>query len=269
MFFYSNYLEWILEGEKGPNFGLNAKFFEAGKQGGNQGSRTDLQAFFAHVKDGKTDLELAEVNFSCFSRCLKAIDRIRLAIKPKRTERREIIAYVGDTGSGKTRLAVQNHPELYEIPTGKDIWFDAYYLDKVALFDEFTGQMPLNQSLRIIAEYNVVKVPIKGGFTWFNPDVIVITSNARPDTWYDYTNRKEQERALRRRFSAIHHFTNGEVIIYEGDDINKFWPIEGDKTITPIQVPLMFTPEKPIIDAVTHWTRCKMCKHLHCDCTCV
>lgn len=35
------------------------------------------------------------------------------------------------------------------------------------------------------------------------------------------------------------------------------------------KIPLFFTPEKPRIDAATHWTRCNMCKHLHCDCTCI
>lgn len=271
LFLFNPYsLEWVLEGEKGPNFGKNAKFVEFGNQGGAQGKRTDLQEFYAHVRDGKTDLELAEINFSCFARCLKAIDRLRLALKPKRTVRRDIVAYVGDTGAGKTRLACESYPDLYEIPTGKDIWFDAYYLDTTALFDEFTGQMPLNQALRVIAEYNVVKVPIKGGFTWFNPDNIIITSNSHPNEWYDYKNRREQERALRRRFSAIHHFTNGKVIIYEGESINNFWPIVGDKIdLVPIQMPLIFTPEKPLIDAVTHWTRCSQCLHLRCDCTCI
>lgn len=196
-----------------------------------KGGNRNIQEFHKLIKEGKSDIQLAEHDFSLFSRCLKAIDRIRLACKPERSTPRSIVLYEGYTGSGKTRKAIEDHVDLYELPTGKDIWFDAYYLNKTALFDEFTGQMPLNQTLRVVCDYNVVKVPIKGGFVWFNPDTIILTSNIHPMHWYDYKGRIEQEKALRRRFTSIIKFnqdgtmTNHDTKI----DIENYWVILGDK----------------------------------------
>lgn len=48
------------------------------------------------------------------------------------------------------------------------------------------------------------------------------------------------------------------------DDPTEEMEVEKEKNI-----PLMFTPEKPKIDAATHWTRCNKCKKLHCDCNCI
>ena len=171
--------EWLLQGPAGPNFGKNAVFFEYGTMRAGQGARTDLQEFYQHVKAGKIDIlvflfsintsgkkdtELADINFSCFSRTLKAIDRIRMQNKPDRTEPREIILLQGKPGKGKTRLAYEEQ-DVYETPIGNggnDLWFDGYFGQKTALLDEFEGTMKLDAFLKLIDNYYVRAVPIKG-----------------------------------------------------------------------------------------------------------
>ena len=192
-----------------------------------QGKRTDLQEYYELVKAGKTDLELAEHNFACYSRTLKATDRIRSLTQPPRDQSRQVILYVGKPGTGKTRLAYEQHSPLWEVPIGKDLWFDGYYGQKTCLLDEFEGQIPLTQALKLLDNYYVRQVPIKGGFVWFNPDTIIVTSNSHPSVWYNYTERTDKEEALRRRFTEIYCFDSKTH--YSGlTEIKLYWPLACD-----------------------------------------
>lgn len=221
-----SHAEWVLHGEKGPNFGKNADFSEFGSPGGKQGARSDLQSFYALVKQGKSDLELAEANFSAFSRTLKAIDRIRFQIRPVCTEPRKVILLVGKPGTGKTRKAYEMFPNIFELAIGSGVWFDGYYGQESVLLDEFEGEMPLSSSLKILDNYYVRMAPVKGSFCWWNPKVIIVTSNSHPNTWYDYSKRTDKESALRRRFTEIHHYTGDEILLYDTiEKINKYWSI--------------------------------------------
>ncbi|QKV51008.1 putative replication associated protein [Crucivirus sp.] len=218
-------LEWVLHGEKGPTFGKNAVIFEVGKLGGKQGERVDLQQFYEHVKAGKNDLELAEINFSAFSRTLKAIDRLRFYVRPVQEGPREIILLVGKPGVGKTRWAYAEYPDLYELPVSTGLWFDGYHGQDTVLLDEFEGAMPLNSALKVLDPYYVRSVAIKGGFTWWNPRRIIVTSNVHPSSWYDFYTRRDKEIALRRRFTKIYSEMK-EV------DSTIYWPISNDGSVT-------------------------------------
>jgi len=109
---------------------------------------------------------------------------------------------------------------------------------KEVLLDEFEGHLPLNSLLKLIDKY-VRQVPIKGGFTWFNPEVIMMTANQHPSKWYDYSTRAQKEVALRRRISQVMQYhpedDSWEFIfnqLKEGeqatDEMRKWWPIEWD-----------------------------------------
>lgn len=225
--------EFVLLGAQGPNFGKNADFYEFGSFGGKQGKRTDLQGFYQLVREGKSDLELAEVNFSAFSRTLKAIDRIRFSCRPSCNEGRKIILLVGKPGLGKTRYAYDTYPDLFELAIGSGIWFDGYIGQKVVLLDEFEGEMPLSSSLKVLDNYYVRMAPIKGSFTWWNPEVILLTSNNHPSLWYDYTKRQDKQNALRRRFTEIREYTNGSILVHDTpESIIEYWPIHGDQPVT-------------------------------------
>lgn len=106
-----------------------------------KGGRRDQQVYFNMIREGKSDLELAEHDFGLFSRTLKATDRIRLMMKPKRTEPRDVILVHGPPGVGKTRSVYEEYPDLYEAPIGKDLWLDGYAGEDVVLLDEFEGML--------------------------------------------------------------------------------------------------------------------------------
>lgn len=224
---------------------MNADYVSYGTpRQGKQGERIDLQSFYEHVKAGKTNTELAEIDFSIFSRCLKAIQLIRMSLVQTRDVSRQIVLLYGVTGKGKTRAVYDQYPNLWEAPISfnGDTWLDGYDGQKEALFDEFEGEIPLSATKKLFSDYYVRKGPVKGGFVWFNPDIIIVTSNIHPGEWYKgfskstkvyHQDRSESERALRRRFNAIVHFTNDGLASYIGEDqIKSLWPV-GDEIVIP------------------------------------
>jgi len=237
-----------------------------------KGARSDLQDYYQQVRLGKNDLELAEYSFSSFAHTLKATDRVRVAMKPQAPPQgRRVILYAGTTGGGKTRRAYLEFPNIYEMPVCDKLWLDGYQQEKEVLIDEFSGQLTLNNLLKLLDPFYVRKFEIKGGFTFFNPEIIVVTSNTPPSSWYKYGGREEQEAALRRRFHTIVWFAqNGTQTYNTPDQIKAWWPIPAADqphrhvVAAPVISPLGLAP----------WARengvlCSICNIYPCVCACV
>lgn len=216
--------EWLKEGPTGPMYGAGANWKQFGVMRPTQGARTDLQEFYKLVKDGKSDAELADINFSAFSRTLKAIDRIRFQTRPPCNQAREVILLTGPPGVGKTKWAYDHYPDLFELAIGSSVWFDGYHGQETVLLDEFEGEMPLTSALKVLDPYYVRMAPIKGSFVWWNPSRIIVTSNTHPANWYKWTGREVKEEALRRRFSKIY----SGLELKEETDVKYFWPLAAD-----------------------------------------
>lgn len=119
-----------------------------------------------------------------------------------------IVFLYGPPGCGKTYEVIQKD-DVWATPLGKSFWFDGYCDHTNCLIDEYSGQFPLRDYLRLTDAYSI-KVPIKGDFVWFEPESIWITSNVHPFRWYDWTekhgDRRVQFLALYRRFTTIIHW---------------------------------------------------------------
>lgn len=152
-----------------------------------------------------------EQDFGAYARFNKAVDRYRSAVAPKRVNNLQVHLFYGKPGTGKTRMAYELMPELYAFPIGANLWSDGYFGQPEVLIDDFNGQMRLVDLLRFLDRYPIL-IPRKGGFNWYCPDWIVLTTNVHPSRWYDYSGAKKenQEAALRRR---IHH-------VWDFDDAN-------------------------------------------------
>jgi hypothetical protein len=237
-----------------------------------KGGRRDLQVYFDKVRAGETDLQLAQHDFGMFARTLKATDRIRLATKPPRVPKRDVWLFYGIPGSGKTRRAYDLYPDIYEKPVGDDLWFDGYQGEKQVLFDEFSGQCSLNNCLKLLDPEPIYirKVAIKGGFVWFNPEVIIITTNNHPKDWYDYSKRMDNQIALRRRFSRVIHFQGqGLEKEYLGpNQIRNFWPIDAPPSAISAArlVNSSVVAMNPIQAARMNGTLCHQCYTVPCSC---
>jgi hypothetical protein len=85
------------------------------------------------------------------------------------------------------------------------MWFDGYDGHTAALLDDFAGKFSkfsLNNLLRLLDRYKV-QFPIKGGYTFFQPRRIFLTTNIHPREWYDWTTREVQYPALSRRITRV------------------------------------------------------------------
>lgn len=207
------------------------------------GARRDVNRVYEMVKNDQTDLEIMESDFGLYARLMKAIARLRILLKPVREGYPLVLLMVGRPGCGKTRQCYDNYPDLWEPPINmcktSSSWFDGYIGQKEVLLDEFVGYMPLASLLQLLDRY-VRQVPVKGGFTWFNPSVIMLTSNQHPSEWYDFTSRPQQEQALRRRITRVaqwdelnndYKFIDNELEAGElvTPEMMKWWPSNLDK----------------------------------------
>lgn len=146
---------------------------------------------------------------------LQAATRVGAGIEAYRlitsSERKvpEVLWFYGSTGTGKTRKARAIGGNDYWI-SGQDLrWFDGYTGQKVAILDDIrTNSCPFNFLLRLLDRYTL-RAPIKGGFTNWNPEIIIVTCPVHPRQLY--VNRETGEAwdhvdQLIRRVTAFRDF---------------------------------------------------------------
>jgi len=178
--------------------------WEFGEFGKTRGARSDLDSVARLVQEGKTNKEIYEISPGTTLRYLTHINKLRSIFRPNGTGVEVHLLY-GPPGTGKTRFCYDTHPELWAVPLGKNLWFDNYQNEENVLLDDFSGQLSLTDCLRLLDRY-VIQVPIKGGFVWWNPMKIMITTNVHPRDWYDYSSRSDSYLALQRRIHFVWEF---------------------------------------------------------------
>lgn len=171
-----------------------------------QGARTDLHAAVAMVLGGKRprDIALEEpVLYARFAKNLQAL-RQELVIAKQRNDIQVVLLW-GTTRTGKTRMVYDhwNVNDVYRVFDTKTPWMDGYSDQKIALLDDYgEGMMNIHYLKNLLDRY-AMDVPVKGGRVAWNPELIVITSNGPPETWYP-SARSEDLDALKARMVQFH-----------------------------------------------------------------
>lgn len=70
-------------------------------------------------------------------------------------------------------------------------WFDGYDAETDVIFEEFNGQIPFRQFLRLLDKYPC-QVQTKGGSKYWGARRIWITSPVHPSQWYASLEEKSE-----------------------------------------------------------------------------
>lgn len=147
-----------------------------------QGARTDWALAKAQAEEGAWD----DIDASVLIRFGSGLLRVReLSLRSRQPNWRNVRVYLfwGDTGTGKTRCAVEDG--AFIVNHGSTGWtFNGYDGEDAICLDEFYGDMPLRQLLRICDGYRYNGQLRGGGVVPALWTKVYITSNANPREWY-------------------------------------------------------------------------------------
>ncbi|UDN67424.1 replication-associated protein [robinz virus RP_1170] len=196
----------------------DGSFWEHGAPVG-QGKRTDLEECIELIKGGAELYDIVERYTSQFIRYPRGIERtveILGAGRPGggrqfktgyRFVKLQFIVYVGETGSGKSRMAAElcKGESTYYKPHGK--WWDGYNGQHNVVIDDFYGWIAYDEILRITDRYPH-KVEVKGGFIEFTSKRLFIPSNERIEKWWTtHCYNEEKVKPIRRRLDIYEDFS--------------------------------------------------------------
>lgn len=171
----------------------------------------DLERLFIDGTLGAVDIIRAEKLRSIFIKYSQ----------PTGYKQRMVLWFRGETGEGKTRTALkiaeQYYNNSYWLSSDTLKWFDGYTNQRVAIIDDFRKNMLTDWSfiLRLLDGYNLI-VQIKGGFTKWNPELIIITSPATPEQAFSWTNKEGEEQPWDKQEQLTRRLTSyDELQVYE------------------------------------------------------
>lgn len=199
----------------------------------SKGSRSDLAEAAEQLMKGASIKKVMEDHPATSLRYASAIAKFKRNCPPPPMERPlEVYLFIGETGLGKTHSAIRKDfaagGEIDEdvFIKNPDEWFDGYNGQETAILDDFAGsasKMSLVWLLRLLDKYRF-NAPVKGGFEWWTPKKIVVTTNIHPYNWYQINDRLSQYRALTRRFCGVRVFLEtGLIDLKSREEIDKFF----------------------------------------------
>lgn len=193
-----------------------------------QGKRSDLLAIKRRIDEGGSKGDLWDSHFGSMTRYHKAFAEYKRVKAPRRDFLTKFICIIGPSGCGKSRLAREFFPGAYWKSNTK--WWDDYDGEEYVIWDEFQGQYPFRELLRIL-DSTPYTPECKGGHVNFVSKYVCFTSNYHPRDWYDPVSIGVDWDAspLRRRLSEFGHIIPlGECEdrrgnLGGGDGISKFF----------------------------------------------
>lgn len=147
-----------------------------------QGKRSDLDDIKSKIDAGSTLKRIADEHFGSFIRYHRSFKEYKRIVTPFRTERTMVLVLWGGSGVGKSQLARAMFPDAYWKTNNK--WWDDYESQEAVVWDEFKGQYPYRNLIRIL-DSTPLTMESKGSSVQFTSKIVVFTSNFHPADWYD------------------------------------------------------------------------------------
>lgn len=147
-----------------------------------QGKRSDLLEIKRKIDDGANNVTLWDSHFGSMARYHRAFSTYKRVKAPKRDWITRFVVVIGPSGCGKSRWAREFFPNAYWKTNSK--WWDDYDSEEFVVWDEFQGQYPYRDLLRVL-DSTPLSVESKGAHVNFNAKYVCFTSNYHPRDWYD------------------------------------------------------------------------------------
>lgn len=169
----------------------------------NPGKRNDLAVACEALRNGQGLIDLTDdpTLSSTIVRNYKGLQFFANCLARKQPLReKKVIWLYGETGTGKTRYATEI-AEIYGdywISSESLQWFDGYNNDRVVIIDDIrTNHCKFSFLLRLLDRYEI-RVPIKGGFVRWNPQLIVVTAPYSPQQMWNLRREGDINQLTRR-----------------------------------------------------------------------
>lgn len=168
-----------------------------------QGTRSDLNEVYDKVKAGEDLDEIIYENPDVYNRCHRALHKLEdiNLRKNRRTELTEGEWIYGGTGLGKSEYAFQfENSYVYPYDNG---WWDGYKQQEVVVIDEFRGQLPFNELLRMVDKHPNYYVRRRCREPMpFTSKKVIITSSLPPWKVFKNLDASDSIKQLFRRFKV-------------------------------------------------------------------
>lgn len=195
----------------------DGEFTEFGKWvEGGQGTRSDLNDVSEMVLEGKSLQYIAKEAGPMFIKHSTGIMKQMMYInKGKARPDIDVVVFWGESGTGKTRKAIQiaerwskanKGKPWYKHTPDKD-WFDGYDMEEFVIIDDFNCELNFTRLLQMLDRYSCT-VGVKGATLPFVASHIIITSNLHPKDWY--AGERYNMGQLKRRIHSIKRFVRKE-----------------------------------------------------------
>lgn len=171
--------------------------YEVGEVAVGQGTRTDIKELAQKIKNK----ELSEIDVmfdypDLYMKYSRSIEKMFAAVMEHRTEPPKVFWRWGKAGTGKTRYAIEKHPDHY-VKDGTP-WWDGYKQQEAIIIDDFDNQIPYRTLLRMLDRYQY-QGQKKGSYVNINSPYIYITCEHPPEV---YWRGNELQQVLRRLTSV-------------------------------------------------------------------
>lgn len=149
-----------------------------------QGNRSDLAEVAEMIKGGAKVSDVARAHPKEYIRYHGGIKALNAILnKPKYRGKPSILYIWGPPGCGKSRYAFWKEPDAYAAKDHQGGWFCNYDGEEAVIFDDFRGNFPLADMLRLLDRYKVQQ-QIKGSHTGVFAKRFIFTSNHPPEDFY-------------------------------------------------------------------------------------
>jgi len=175
----------------------------------DQGARNDIKKLVEMAQSGCRDIDIINEVPETYLKYHKGVEKVRLAsIEIEAQKKRNVSLYVitGVTGIGKTTSIMNQRPGIYSVKdsNGGNCWWCSYKGQRIILFDEFAGQVPCRQMLKICDGWPL-ELETKGGTGWALWDEVWIVSNRRVNHLWE-NEKVEVVNAFVRRITEAAEF---------------------------------------------------------------